>query len=310
VAFEHDADAPAVRLAQDADTDPVAESVALDALYSALMSIGDVSAAIESVRRRTSLLSGMPRNPTTAPELIDGLHMAAETSLASGDLHGARTWALQFRDLPFMVEQEHVTTNRLMVIDALAGEWDEVLNGSERYRAAWEREDRPRGVILARGAAAVAMVHGMLRHDDAFTHWRSIAASHGLDLEPASGFDRAWPAVFDGVRLLHLERYDEAVARLCVDPAALTTALGATWRGWYAALWAEAAVLAGRSDAASRLEAARAVAAGNAVAEPLVERAGALLAGDDAAVLATAEPLAAAGCRYQSTRSLTLGKAS
>jgi hypothetical protein len=232
--------------------------------------------------------------------------MAAETSLASGDLHGARTWALQFRDLPFMVEQEHVTMNRLMVIDALAGEWDEVLNGSERYRAAWERADQPRGFILARGAAAVAMVHGMLRHEDAFEQWRSIAAMHGLDLDPAAGFDRGWPAVFDAVRLLHLGAHEEAVARLSLDPTSLATSNAVTWRAWYAALWAEAAVLAALPDAASRLEAVRVLAVGNAVAEPMVQRAQALLAGDEAGVLATAEPLAAVGCRYQSTRSVSL----
>jgi predicted ATPase/DNA-binding SARP family transcriptional activator len=297
----------AVRLAEGAD--PVTESLALDALFTALICAGDVAGATESVRRRTKLLTGLPRNPSTAPELIDGLHMAAETSLASGDLAGARSWALQFRDLPFMVEQEHVTTNRLMVIDALAGEWDEVLTGSERYRAAWEREDRPRGVILARGAAAVAMVHGMLGHEDAFARWRSVAASHGLVVDPAAGFDRAWPAVFDGVRLLHLERHEEAVERLSAHPAELTNALGATWRGWYAALWAEAAVLAGRPDASSRLETASSIAVGNAVAELLVRRAEALLTGDDAGIVATVEPLAETGCRYQSERSAALAGA-
>ena len=184
-----------------------------------------------------------------------------------------------------------------------------MLSGSARYRAAWEREDRPRGVHPgARGGGAVAMVHGMLGDDDAFAQWRAIAASHGLDLDPAAGFDRGWPAVFDGVRLLHLGRHDEALDRLSRDPEALTTAHAATWRAWYAALWAEAAVLAARPDAAVRVEAARALAVGNAVAEPLVQRAGALLAGDDAAVLATAEPLAAAGCRYQSDRSVSLAK--
>jgi predicted ATPase/DNA-binding SARP family transcriptional activator len=305
-AVDVDAARHAVRQAEDAD--PVTESVALDALYSALMGAGDVAGAVESVRRRTRLLSAMARTPTTAPELIDGLHMAAETSLATGDLHGARAWALQFRDLPFMVEQEHVTTNRLMVIDALAGEWDDVLTGSERYRTAWERDDQPRGFILARGAAAVAMVHGMLRHEDAFAHWRSIAAAHGLDLDPGGGFDRGWPVVLDGVRLLHLGRFEEAIARMSLDPVALSTPYAATWRAWYAALWAEAAVLAGLADAADRVASVRALAAGNVVAEQLLERADALLARDEAGVLATADPLAAAGCRYQSERSVTLAR--
>jgi hypothetical protein len=78
------------------------------------------------------------------------------------------------------------------------------------------------------------------------------------------------------------------------------------WRPWYAAAWAEAAVLAGEPDAAERIASVQATTAENAVTAALVARAAALAAGDRAGVLAAADALEAAGCRYQWARSLVL----
>jgi hypothetical protein len=78
------------------------------------------------------------------------------------------------------------------------------------------------------------------------------------------------------------------------------------WRPWYAAVWAEAGVLAGEPDAAERIDSVRATTAENPVTAALVERAAALAAGDRAGVRATADALEAAGCRYQWARSLLL----
>ena len=87
----------AVELARSG-ADPVAESVALDALYSALMGAGDVTAATESVRRRTELLNGMARNP------IDRARAHRRAAHGSGDQSRRAVtstapgrWALQFR---------------------------------------------------------------------------------------------------------------------------------------------------------------------------------------------------------------------
>jgi hypothetical protein len=78
------------------------------------------------------------------------------------------------------------------------------------------------------------------------------------------------------------------------------------WRQWYAALWAEAAVLAGREDAADRVARARAIAAGNPVATGIVDRARALAQDDRAGLLAAAASLGAASCPYQQARALVL----
>jgi hypothetical protein len=80
------------------------------------------------------------------------------------------------------------------------------------------------------------------------------------------------------------------------------------WVQWYGALQAEAYVLAGLPDAAARISRTREVVVDNVVASAIVDRAAAVLAGDAAAVLATAQRFARAGCSYQRARSLLLAR--
>jgi hypothetical protein len=75
------------------------------------------------------------------------------------------------------------------------------------------------------------------------------------------------------------------------------------WRPWYAALWAEAAVVTGHPDAAARIRRARLATLDNPVAAAIVGRAEAL-AGDRAGLAPAASALKAAGCRYQWARTL------
>jgi hypothetical protein len=83
------------------------------------------------------------------------------------------------------------------------------------------------------------------------------------------------------------------------------------WRPWYAALWAEAAVLSGHQDAAARLDRARLMAIDNPIAVAIVDRAAALAGrvgpvGDRDGLTAAAAALQVAGCRYQWARTLVL----
>jgi hypothetical protein len=78
------------------------------------------------------------------------------------------------------------------------------------------------------------------------------------------------------------------------------------WLHWYLALRAEAAVLAGNPDARDLVAEARSAVAGNPIAGAIVERAQALLDNDQERLLATTAPFDAAGCRYQSARTLVL----
>jgi hypothetical protein len=77
------------------------------------------------------------------------------------------------------------------------------------------------------------------------------------------------------------------------------------WRPWYAALWAEAAVVTGHEDAADRIDRARRATADNPIAAAIVDRAAAL-AGDRDGLIPAAAALQAAGCRYQWARTLVL----
>jgi hypothetical protein len=65
-------------------------------------------------------------------------------------------------------------------------------------------------------------------------------------------------------------------------------------------------VLCADPAAASRIGRARRCAAGNPIAQAVVERSAALAAGDRDGMLAAAERLSAAGCRYQWARTLVL----
>jgi hypothetical protein len=91
-----------------------------------------------------------------------------------------------------------------------------------------------------------------------------------------------------------------------LHPAELVTWDGGEWRPWYAALWAEAAVLAGDPAADQRLADARPLVAPNPIAAAMVERAAALAAGERDRLVEVAAPLAQAGCPYQAARTLIL----
>src|SRR5262249_61663777 len=98
--------------------------------------------------------------------LFDAYQMAAETSVAAGTRAAARELAEQVRDLPFYREEGHLATARLLVVTALAGDWDDTAAFGERFREGWERAGRPRAGNLSRGPYAAAAVCG-LRGDDA-----------------------------------------------------------------------------------------------------------------------------------------------
>src|SRR6185503_11050117 len=97
-------------------------------------------------------------------------------------------------------------------------------------------------------------------------------------------------------------RPEEAMGLLDTPPEDFRAWHNGMWRPWYAALWAEAAVLAGHPDALSRLHRARQMTVGNSIATAVVDRAASL--DDRGAMIAVAAALDAAGCRYQWARTL------
>jgi hypothetical protein len=109
---------------------------------------------------------------------------------------------------------------------------------------------------------------------------------------------------FDALLLLHRGENQRALQRLAASPEDFRAWHNGLWRPWYAAMWAEAAVLTGHPGAADRLHRARLATAGNPIAASVVDRAAALASGDREGLLAAATALNAAGCRYQWARTL------
>ncbi|WP_261808480.1 LuxR C-terminal-related transcriptional regulator [Nonomuraea sp. C10] len=282
--------------------DPLAESAALDTLTCALSWAGDTFAAAGTARRRIALLSSAPETPAGTHELIEALGEAAEAGIGTGDLPGARRWARRLAEHPLLAEVGHRATGWLLVADALAGDVEDVLTGGVRFLDAWQRAGRPARSVLGPPAAAVAMTHALRGDLDASREWSAVLGR----LDDSPGNTLGYGAVFDALPLLHRGQAAEALERLAPEPGEVWQWVTWIWLHWYVALRAEAAVLAGSPDARDRVAGARAVVAGNPVAGAIVERAGALLDGDREALPALAAAFDAAGCRYQSARTLVL----
>jgi predicted ATPase/DNA-binding CsgD family transcriptional regulator len=286
--------------------DPLTESAALDQLTSIQLSRGEVRIAAASALRRIELLAPLPVTAGSAIEFFDAYSMAADGAIAAGDLPGARRLAERLRDLPFHREEGHLATGRVILVAALAGDFASAVVLAERFREGWERAGRPRAGNLGRGAYAAATVYGLRGDDEARAAWLDIVAAVASPVRPLS--ELHYGEFFDALVLLHRGHAEQAVQLLDTPPEDFRRWYTGQWRPWYAALWAEAAVLAGHPDAADRLRRARLMTTDNPIAAAIVERAAALHVpgGDRDAMSAAAAALDAAGCRYQWARTLVL----
>lgn len=284
--------------------DVMAESSALDRLTTIQLSRGEGRAALASALHRIELLAPQVLDPCVGFELSDAHVMSVESAIAAGDLAEARRLAERMRDLPLHREDTHVAVARLIVVSSLEGDWQHAIAAGDRFREGWERAGSPRVPTLRRAARAMATVHGMRGDTAAHDEWMRIF--NALVPTARQNHDQHSSAFFESLELLHLGRARDAVRSLEVPPHELRRWYQGIWRPWYAAAWAEAAVLAGEPDAAERIAAVRATTAENAVTAALVQRAAAVAAGDRAGILAAADALEAAGCRYQWARSLLL----
>jgi predicted ATPase/DNA-binding CsgD family transcriptional regulator len=291
----------AARLARQVG-EPLIESGALDALTGAFAGLGMITEAARAARRRLDVLAPLPLDATVGYELLDALNMACEYSVGSGDLQAARASAERLRNLPMIVEEGHLATAQVIVTDAVAGNVTDVRMASERFREGWERAGRPRSAYLGRPTAAIAMAFGLAGDDDARATWLAMIDELGVSPERLAGFG----ATFDAILFLHRGMHRQALERLAGEPEDLRRWISGLWRQWFAALKAEAAVLAGQHDADERLVAARRVVAGNPIATAIVDRAAAIRAGNRDGLVAAAVAFDAAACPYQQARTLVL----
>lgn len=291
----------AVELARRAQ-EPVTESAALDALSGALSWAGDTFATAAATRRRTEVLTPLPPTPAAIHERMDALAMAAGTAVGAGELDQARRWGGELAGHPLLAEAGHHATAWLLVADALAGRADEVLAHAVRFRDSFEQSGGQQSLSLGAGAASVAMIHGLRGDDGARADWLAVVDRADTTTEHRHGYG----AVFDATVLLHHGDAQAALERVAPAPDEVWKWVCWVWLHWYAALRAEAAVLAGHPDAGARIAAARAVVAGNPVAAAQVDRAEALLDGDLPRLPALAAAFGAAGSPYQEARTLLL----
>jgi predicted ATPase len=302
----------AIALARGAG-DPLIQSAALDQLTGVQLARGELRAALASTLRRLEILSSQPMTARSGLEHADALYMATECATAAGDLGTARELAERTRELPFHREEGHLATARLIVVTTLTGQWDEALTLAGQFREGWERAGRPRAGNLTRSAYAAATVYGLRGDDEARTAWLDIVNALATPARPLSTM--AFSEFFDALLLLHRGQAEAAARRLTAPPGRFRDWAGGMWRPWYAALWAEAAVLSGHPDAAARIYRARLATLDNPIAAAIVARAEVLSggnavgltgapAGEHTGLAPAAAALEAAGCRYQWARTL------
>ena len=212
----------AIELARRAG-DPLTESAALDELTAVQLARGELRAALASALRRAEILGPLPVTARSGLEHSDALSMATECAIAAGDLRTARQLAERVRDLPFHREEGHLATARLIVVAALAGDWDEALALAGQFREGWERAGRPRAGNLTRSAYAAATVHGLRGDDDARAAWLDIVDALATPGRPLSSMH--FNEFFDALLLLHRGRA-EAAMRLLLHAAGGVPDLG------------------------------------------------------------------------------------
>jgi predicted ATPase/DNA-binding CsgD family transcriptional regulator len=281
-------------------------SMALDALTACHLGRGDIPAALADLDERLDVLTHARPTARLGLEYSDAYSMSAEVLLAVGDFDGARERVDTNARLPFNIEGRHLAISRRLKVDALAGDIERVLADAELFRQSWIKAGLPVTPALGGGAYAVAMVHGLRGDAEARAEWLAITVDLGVDEARVASCTLAWAPTFDAILALHESDPGRAVALMTLHPADLVTWDGGEWRPWYAALWAEAAVLAGDPAAAQRLADARPLVAPNPTAAAMVERAAALAAGERDRLVEAAVTLTEAGCSYQAARTLIL----
>jgi hypothetical protein len=289
--------------------DAVLVSSVLDQMCAIRLSRDDLAGAAAAIAEREVALADVPIDARTGFELADFRLMGSEVGLAVGDLALARRHADALALLPFHRGDAHLALGRRLKVDAMAGLLDEVAESGERFRVDWVRAGRPVASNMASTAGAVAMVHGLRGDDIERRRWRTITETLGAGLARRLSNHTAWGPTFDGLLALHVGDVPAALAALAVDIDD-RQAWGAwhqgLWRPWYAAVWAEAAVLGREPSRPDRLARARVAARDNPIAAAIVERAAAIDGGRVESLDALAGTFDELGCVYQRDRTRQL----
>jgi hypothetical protein len=204
--------------------------------------------------------------------------------------------------LPFFRDEPDHALTEGIAPNALAGNWNDAIKAGHAFLAGWEQAGRP--VAPGRGIApaALAMVHGLRGDTDQRSAWlETLRLTLGNNLtDRATGYGE----VFDAIVELHHHRSEAAAHRLADDRP--VQFFGALYWQWHAALAAEAAVLAGHSDADAKIGFATAATEHNPIASALTRRARTLRGDTTWKLVDIAADLDSLGCPYQAARTLSL----
>jgi predicted ATPase/DNA-binding CsgD family transcriptional regulator len=290
---------------------PLVRSAALDALCACHLARADYARALDTLDRREATLGEAPLDASSAFQYNDFLLMASEVNLAVGDLARAGAYADRLARLDCYREQDHLAIARRIKVDALAGDLQTAAARGERFAVAWQRAGRPVASNLASTAYAMATVQALLGDEARRREWVDVTLVLGGE-RPSRWLEdctSGWAPTLDGLVALDRGRPDQALERLAadVDEASIWARWNtALWRPWYAAFWAEAALLAGRPDAPDRLDRARAATQANPIASAVLRRTAALAGGVLEDLPGLAHDFDALGAHYQRDRTLTL----
>jgi predicted ATPase/DNA-binding CsgD family transcriptional regulator len=258
--------------------------------------------ALEASRRRLDIFGSVSSGPSLGPELKDALHMAILSAIAAGQLTEANQFAERHAHLPFLRgEPDHALAEGIAP-DALAGNWDDAIKAGLAFLAGWEQAGQP--VASGRGIApaALAMVHGLRGDDNERDAW--LETLREIQGDNVTHRTTGYCEVFDAIVELHHHRNEDAAHHLAkYRPDHFSGAL--FWQ-WHAALTAEAAVLAGHSDADTKIAYATAATEHNPIATALSRRARTLQDGTTEEFESIAADLDNLGCPYQAARTLSL----
>jgi predicted ATPase/DNA-binding CsgD family transcriptional regulator len=260
--------------------------------------------ALEACRRRLDIFSSSTSDPTLGLELKDALHTAIPIAIAAGQLAEAAKLATRHELLPFLRDEPHLALEEGIAPAALAGNWDDAVTAGQAFLTQWERAGRP--VASGRGLApaALAMVYGLRGDDNERVAWLgTLQLIRGDDaLNRATGYGEVFAAIVE----LHHGRNEDAAHHLTKYPPAADNYFGTMFSQWRPALAAEAAVLAGHSDAAAKISDAVIAAKDNPIATALALRARALHNDTTWQLENLAADFDSLGCTYQAARTLSL----
>jgi predicted ATPase/DNA-binding CsgD family transcriptional regulator len=298
----------AITLAREAGR-PLVESVAHDVRCVYHVRRGEYARAIQACELRGALLEQVALDASSAFQFNDHLLQISGVHLAAGQLREAALYTDRVAELDCYRDYLHPVLARRIKVDAMAGDFDTAVALGEHFLAAWEREGRPLSPNMTVSAYSMATVYGLLGDEAKRATWIEVV----MLLTPAHRrsfvFVRGWAMALDALLALDRRDTDVALARLSADIDDLAVwddLVSCMWRPWYAALWAEAAVLASRPDAAARVQRATAATRENEIAATIVKRAADLLRGRHKYLRSHAQTFARLGCDYQRRRTEAL----